>query len=106
MGFNEGRAEIVDAVFADLAAGTATFVPLSGDTVSCSVRLSQDQEMFPDYQAQRVGLRLIMRYQTEDIDRDVYRGEYFLLDDVKYYVAEMVESNGKDLTRRVRMSVK
>ena len=107
MGFVDGRAEMIGAVFSELGTTTAEFVPLTGDVVSpCNARLENEQEFLPDYRGQVAGFRRVIRYDFSQIARDVEDGEYFIVDGVKYHVAEMVEGDSPGLTRRVRVTIK
>lgn len=104
MGFQEGRMEAVSNVFSELGV-SAEFIPRAGDPIPCTVRFEGDNVYVPDaYQAQFIKPINVIRYDSAEIPRDVYKGEYFIISNTKYYVAEMVDQEAPELTKRCRVN--
>ena len=65
----------------------AIFIPETGDTVPCKIRIYEDDEPYPDgYSAQVLESEIIIEYQKADINRDAVRGETFTIGETIYTV--------------------
>ena len=78
----------------DEFADAATFVPLNGENISCSVVVdSEDRFLVDGFEGQAADIRDIIVYSLSDIGRDVKRGERFILTDTgEMYVVDGIES--------------
>uniref|UniRef100_A0A6M3XUA1 Head-tail joining protein n=1 Tax=viral metagenome TaxID=1070528 RepID=A0A6M3XUA1_9ZZZZ len=105
MGFATARSGAVASVFNNMGAA-ATFIPLSGDAVSCTVRLKHEDAALPGgYEALVQARKYTIRYQISDINRNVYDGEYFEISGTRYYCGEMIDTENPDLTRKVAVTI-